>query len=49
MGPRAFGAAPATAEVVRMLSELEVLDPAEGRPVAGGAVSDHDSDDLSDE
>ena len=47
MGAKAFGAAPSAAQLVHMLSEVEVVDPSEGTPM-GGAVSDHDSDDLSD-
>ena len=45
---RGIGAtAPSAAQLVHMLSEVEVVDPSEGTPM-GGAVSDHDSDDLSD-
>ena len=47
MGAQAFGEAPSAAQLVSMLSELEVIDAAEGRPM-GGAVSEHESDDLSD-
>ena len=47
MGAQAFGAAPSAAQLVHMLSEVEVVDPSEGTPM-GGAVSEHDSDDLSD-
>lgn len=47
MGAQAFGQQPSAAQLVNMLSEIEVVDPSEGRPM-GGAVSEHDSDDLSD-
>ena len=47
MGAQAFGAAPSAAQLVHLLSEIEVVDPSEGTPM-GGAVSEHDSDDISD-
>ena len=47
MGARIFGEAPSAAQLLRMLSEMEVVDASEGAPM-GGAVSEHDSDDLSD-
>ena len=47
MGAQAFGAAPVAVQLVHMLSELEVIDATEGRPM-GGTVNDHDSDELSD-
>lgn len=49
MGPAVFGAAPSAVEVAARLAECGVLSAAAAHAGdRGGAVSDHDSDDLSD-